>query len=123
VAAIRAQDWPFEGWTGNRRDEWTTLTTLSPARQGDRTVTVADPSRLRPGRLVLLRLADDADHTLLEHMAGGGPGPEAYRWDDKTKLLSYVPYEWPVRISRVHGRTSPSNAPCRSMCAPSGTRG
>jgi hypothetical protein len=105
VAAIRAQDWPFEGWTGNRRDEWTTLTTLSPARQGDRTVTVADPSRLRPGRLVLLRLADDADHTLLEHMAGGGPGPEAYRWDDKTKLLSYVPYEWPVRISRVHGRT------------------
>lgn len=37
-------------------------------------------------------------------MCGGGPGPEAYTWDDKTKLTSYVPYEWPVRITRVHGR-------------------
>ncbi|MGR6971249.1 glycosyl hydrolase family 28-related protein [Streptomyces cynarae] len=104
VAAVRAQAWPFEGWTGNRRDEWETLTTVSPARQGSWTVTVADARRLRPGRLVLLRLADDAGHTLLEHMSGGGPGPQAYSWDDKTKLTSYVPYEWPVRIARVAGR-------------------
>lgn len=67
-------------------------------------MTVADASGLRPGALVLLRLADDADHTLLEHMSGGGPGPEAYYWDDKTKLTSYVPYEWPVRVARVRGR-------------------
>ncbi|WP_432189308.1 glycosyl hydrolase family 28-related protein [Streptomyces sp. Tue6028] len=104
VAAIRAKAWPFEGWTGNRRDEWETLTTVEPARQGSWTVTVADASRLRPGGLVLLRLADDAGHTLLEHMSGGGPGPEAYYWDDKTKLTSYVPYEWPVRITHVRGR-------------------
>ncbi len=104
VAAIRARAWPFEGWTGNRRDEWRTLTRVAPARQGSWTVTVADPAGLRPGALVLLRLADDPAHTLLEHMAGGGPGPEAYHWDDKTKLTSYVPYEWPVRITRVHGR-------------------
>lgn len=104
VAAIRAKAWPFEGWTGNRRDEWRTLTDLAPARQGSWTVTAADTSSLRPGALVLLRLADDADHTLLEHMCGGGPGPKAYFWDDKTKLTSYVPYEWPVRIARVHGR-------------------
>ncbi|MCW7942291.1 hypothetical protein AAW14_09570 [Streptomyces hygroscopicus] len=104
VAAVRAKAWPFEGWTGNRRDEWQTLTTVAPARQGSWTVTVADARRLRPGRLVLLRLADDAGHTLLEHMSGGGPGPEAYRWDDKTKLTSYVPYEWPARIARVAGR-------------------
>ncbi|MFF4802650.1 glycosyl hydrolase family 28-related protein [Streptomyces sp. NPDC001351] len=104
VAAIRAQAWPFEGWTGNRRDEWEPLTTVEPARQGDWTVTVADPSRLRPGRLVLLRIADDAGHTLLQHMSGGGPGPAAYYWQDKTKLLSYVPYEWPVRVARVRGR-------------------
>ncbi|MEU5047342.1 glycosyl hydrolase family 28-related protein, partial [Streptomyces griseorubiginosus] len=95
VAAIRARAWPFEGWTGNRRDEWRTLTTISPARQGAWRVRVADASALRPGALVLLRLADDGDHTLLEHMCGGGPGPEAYFWDDKTKLTSYVPYEWP----------------------------
>ncbi|MFJ4711602.1 glycosyl hydrolase family 28-related protein [Streptomyces sp. NPDC088785] len=102
--AIRAKAWPFEGWTGNRRDEWRTLTTVAPARQGSWSVTVADPARLRAGDLVLLRLADDAGHTLLEHMAGGGPGPEGYVWDDKTKLTSYVPYEWPVRIASVRGR-------------------
>ncbi len=104
VAAVRARTWPFEGWTGNKRDEWETLTTVSPAEQGSWTVTVADARRLRAGQLVLLRLADDAGHTLLQHMAGGGPGPEAYSWDDKTKLTSYVPYEWPVRIARVAGR-------------------
>ncbi|WP_427920971.1 glycosyl hydrolase family 28-related protein [Streptomyces sp. cg40] len=104
VAAIRAKAWPFEGWTGNRRDEWRQLTTVEPARQGDWTVRVADASQLAPGTLVLLRLSDDPAHTLLQHMAGGGPGPEAYYWDDKTKLLSYVPYEWPVRIAHVHGR-------------------
>ncbi|MFI6944302.1 glycosyl hydrolase family 28-related protein [Streptomyces sp. NPDC050418] len=103
IAAVKAQDWPFEGWTGNKRDAWETLTTVAPAERGDWSVTVADPSRLAPGRLVLLRLADDADHTLLEHMAGGGAGAEAYTWDDKTKLTSYVPYEWPVRITAVRG--------------------
>lgn len=104
VAAIKAQAWPFEGWTGNKRDEWRPLTPVEPARQGDWTVTVADPSHLRPGALVLLRISDDATHTLLQHMSGGGPGPAAYYWEDKTKLLSYVPYEWPVRIARVRGR-------------------
>ncbi|MFE9450517.1 glycosyl hydrolase family 28-related protein [Streptomyces sp. NPDC006739] len=105
VTAIRARAWPFEGWTGNKRDEWAPLTAVGPARQGDWTVTVTDPSRLRPGALVLLRVGDDSAHTLLQHMAGGGPGPAAYYWDDKTKLLSYVPYEWPVRIAHVRGRT------------------
>ncbi|MDX3746572.1 glycosyl hydrolase family 28-related protein [Streptomyces sp. AK08-02] len=104
VAAIRAKSWPFEGWTGNLRDEWRPLTKVAPARQGSWTITVTNPTSLRPGALVLLRLADDAGHTLLEHMCGGGPGPEAYFWDDKTKLTSYVPYEWPVRIARVQGR-------------------
>ncbi|MGW2229590.1 glycosyl hydrolase family 28-related protein [Streptomyces formicae] len=101
TAAIRAKDWPFEGWTGNKRDEWETLTSVAPAHRGSWSVKVADASRLRKGDLVLLRLADDADHTLLQHMAGGGPGPAAYTWDDKTKLTSYVPYEWPVRIAAV----------------------
>ncbi|MFJ6572309.1 glycosyl hydrolase family 28-related protein [Streptomyces sp. NPDC091292] len=102
--AIRAKAWPFEGWTGNKRDEWSTLTTVEPALRGSWSVRVADASKLRRGDLVLLRLADDAAHGLLQHMAGDGPGPEAYSWDDKTKLTSYVPYEWPVRIASVRGR-------------------
>ncbi|MGW7284796.1 glycosyl hydrolase family 28-related protein [Streptomyces sp. NPDC054847] len=105
--AIRARAWPFEGWTGNRRDEWTTLATVAPARRGDRSVTVSDTSGLRRGQLVMLRLADDAGHTLLRHMAGDGEGTKTYVWDDKTKLTSYVPYEWPVRITSVdRGRVS-----------------
>ncbi|MFF8845698.1 glycoside hydrolase family 55 protein [Streptomyces sp. NPDC015127] len=99
--AIRSKAWPFEGWTGNRRDEWTTLTTVAPARRGDRSITVHDTSKLRRGQLVLLRVADDAGHTLLAHMAGDGEGAASYVWDDKTKLTSYVPYEWPVRITAV----------------------
>ncbi len=102
--AIRAREWPFEGWTGNRRDAWRTLAVPAPARRGDRTVTVADARNLRPGRLVLLRLADDPGHTLLQHMAGDGAGARAYTWADKTKLTSYVPYEWPVRVTGVRGR-------------------
>ncbi|MFE6127182.1 glycosyl hydrolase family 28-related protein [Streptomyces sp. NPDC056437] len=101
VEAITAKNWPFEGWTGNQRDEWRTLATVRAAKRGDWTVTVPDTRKLRRGQLVLLRIADDAQHTLLEHMAGDGPGPEAYFWDDKTKLTSYVPYEWPVRITSV----------------------
>ncbi|WP_328538055.1 glycosyl hydrolase family 28-related protein [Streptomyces sp. NBC_00344] len=103
TGAIREQEWPFEGWTGNKRDEWETLTTVAPGLRGDHTITVHDTRGTGRGDLVLLRLADDADHTLLEHMSGGGPGPEAYFWDDKTKLTSYVPYEWPVRVTAVHG--------------------
>ncbi|WP_371528499.1 hypothetical protein OG302_23040 [Streptomyces sp. NBC_01283] len=101
TTAIKAKAWPFEGWTGNKRDEWRTLTPVHPATRGDRTLEVRDTTHLHKGDLVLLRLADDADHTLLEHMAGGGAGAEAYTWDDKTKLTSYVPYEWPVRITSV----------------------
>ncbi|GGT20077.1 hypothetical protein GCM10010271_23900 [Streptomyces kurssanovii] len=101
TAAIRAKAWPFEGWTGNLRAEWTTLATVAPARRGDRSVTVSDTSGLRRGQLVMLRLADDAGHTLLRHMAGDGEGTKTYVWDDKAKLTSYVPYEWPVRITSV----------------------
>ncbi|MEU7044363.1 glycoside hydrolase family 55 protein [Streptomyces varsoviensis] len=103
--AIRAEDWPFEGWTGNERDEFRTLSAIAaPARQGDWTVTVADPSRLRRGDRVLLRLTDDDGHTLLQHMAGDVEGARDYRWSDKTKLTSYVPYEWPCRVTAVRGR-------------------
>ncbi|MYZ39706.1 MULTISPECIES: hypothetical protein, partial [unclassified Streptomyces] len=107
TSAIKERAWPFEGWTGNKRDEWRTLTGVGRARRGDRSVTVQDASaasKLKRGQLVLLRLVDDTDHTLLAHMAGGGPGTEAYDWDAMTKLTSYVPYEWPVRVMSVHGR-------------------
>ncbi|MFE2580831.1 glycosyl hydrolase family 28-related protein [Streptomyces sp. NPDC059378] len=105
TAAIRSAAWPFEGWTGNRRDEWRTLSPLGrPARQGDWHVTVADTSPFRRGDRVLLRLEDDAGHGLLRHMCGDIEGAAEYAWDDKTKLTSYVPYEWPCRIAEVEPR-------------------
>ncbi|MFH8555746.1 glycosyl hydrolase family 28-related protein [Streptomyces celluloflavus] len=104
--AIRTGDWPFEGWTGNRRDDWRTLTPLTgpTARQGDHTITVENARRFRPGDRALLRLTDDAEHTLLRHMSGDIPGAAPYPWSDKTKLTSYVPYEWPCRITAADTR-------------------
>ncbi|QLH22598.1 glycoside hydrolase family 55 protein [Streptomyces sp. Rer75] len=105
TAAIRAQAWPFEGWTGNRRDEWRTLTTVDrPARRGDWTVPVESAAALRRGDRVLFQLADDGAHSLLQHMAGDVAGAAGYPWADKTKLTSYVPYEWPCRITAVDRR-------------------
>ncbi|MFJ4920888.1 glycosyl hydrolase family 28-related protein [Streptomyces sp. NPDC088725] len=102
--AITSEVWPCEGWTGNERTDWRHLTAVGPAVRGDRTVTVEDTTRLAPGRLVLLRLADDTGHTLLAHIAGEGPGARAYDWEAKTKLTSYTPFEWPVRVVAVQGR-------------------
>jgi len=100
TAAIRDQAWPFEGWTGDERDAWHTLTAVDrPARRGDWTVPVESTAALRRGDRVLLQLADDATHTLLQHMAGDVEGAAGYAWADKTKLTSYVPYEWPCRIT------------------------
>ena len=102
--AVRARDWPFEGWTGNARDAWEPLTALGPAERGDLTVSVADTSALAEGDRVLLRLSDDPGHGLLAHMAGEVPGADGYDWASCTKLTSYVPYEWPCRLAAVdHG--------------------
>jgi hypothetical protein len=103
--AIRAKAWPFEGWTGNSRDEFAELARITAETpQGGRSVTVDDPSRLRRGDRVLVQYADDPGHGLLAHMAGDVEGTAAYVWSDKTKLLSYVPYEWPARVTAVRGR-------------------
>lgn len=108
TAAIRAAAWPFEGWTGNRRDTWHTLTTVTTtSRRGARTLTVADPAAVLPGDRVLLQLGGtgpEADHALLTHMCGDLPGAARYAWAGKTKLLSYLPYEWPCRITAVDHR-------------------
>ena len=51
TAAIKAKAWPFEGWTGNRRDEWRTLTTVAPARRGDLVRSPStDTGQLQPRR-------------------------------------------------------------------------
>jgi hypothetical protein len=103
VGAIAGGQSPCEGWSGNTRAGWRPLTAVAPARRGDRSIAVADPGQLAPGALVVLRLADDAHHTLLAHMAGDVPGAEGYDWASKTKLTSYPPYEWPVRVVDVAG--------------------
>jgi hypothetical protein len=104
VEAIRAQRWPFEGWTGNGADEGTVLTrVVAQADRGSFSVLVEDGRRVRAGQRVLLQLDDDGSHGLLKHMCGDVPGTQDYRWDDKTKLLSYRPFLWPVRVESVRG--------------------
>lgn len=116
--AIRTRLWPFEGWTGNSRDEFTELARITAETpQGGHSVSVDDPARLRPGDRVLVRYADDPGHGLLAHIAGDIEGAAAYDWSYKTKLLSYLLYEWPTR------RTAPSCTGSTSRACPRTTSG
>jgi hypothetical protein len=104
VNAIQAHNWPFEGWLGNEAGASTLITPVtSTATRGSFTVDVADASGLGPGQRVLLQVDDDPGHGLLKHMCGDIPGTATYVWADKTKLLSYKPFQWPVRIAAVTG--------------------
>ncbi|HCU50277.1 MAG TPA: hypothetical protein DGG94_10850, partial [Micromonosporaceae bacterium] len=112
IDAIKAQRWPFEGWTGNEADESSVITTITePARQGDFTVTVANSGGLHCGRRVLLQLDDDAGYGLLKHMCGDVPGTAGYVWSNKDKLLSYRPFLWPVQIAGVWGKRARLSQP------------
>ncbi|HKN56850.1 MAG TPA: glycosyl hydrolase family 28-related protein [Amycolatopsis sp.] len=104
VAAIKAHNWPLEGWLGNEGTTSQPLCAITAeAGRGAFTLTVDDPSGLCPGRRVMLQIGDDPGFGLLRHMAGDGPGTATYNWSDKDKLLSYRPFQWPVRIAAVHG--------------------
>jgi hypothetical protein len=104
VQAIQARNWPLEGWLGNEGDATTVLTAVSSAAErGSFTVEVADASALAPGQRVLLQVENDSEHGLLKHLCGDIPGTETYVWATKTKLLSYNPFVWPVRIAAVSG--------------------
>jgi hypothetical protein len=60
-------------WTGGMIDvgawgkDWFLTTVATPARRGDRVLRVEVPSRVLPGMMVLLRLTDEASHTLWHH--------------------------------------------------------
>ena len=122
--AIRAKAWPFEGWTGNKRDEWDTLTAVEPAARGSWSVTVADASRLsprRPGPPAPRRRP--RPHPPRTH-GGRRRGPRGVRLgrQDQADLVRAL------RMARTRSppctaAASPSNARCRSTYAPSGTPG
>jgi hypothetical protein len=104
VDAIKAHQWPFEGWTGNEGDVGEDLTTVTEAApRGAFTITVASGRKLRAGQRVLLKLDDDGQYGLPKHMSGDVEGTVSYQWDNKAKLLSYFPFLWPVRIKSVRG--------------------
>ncbi|WHT19253.1 glycosyl hydrolase family 28-related protein [Crossiella sp. CA-258035] len=104
IEAIKAKKWPLEGWLGNEGEGIRTLTTVTaPAARGGFTLTVADGKALHAGQRVLVQIDDDAGYGLLRHMCGDGPGTAEYVWSNKDKLLSYRPFQWPVRITRVRG--------------------
>ncbi|MFB7499879.1 transposase domain-containing protein [Streptomyces sp. NPDC056161] len=64
---------------------------------------------LGPGAVFSVRVGTDGAGELCRlgartgHMAGDVDGPAVYYWEDKTKLLPYVPYAQPARITSVHG--------------------
>jgi hypothetical protein len=102
IDAIQARRWPLEGWLGNEGGESSVLAKVtSSAARG--AFTVGATGALVPGQRVLLQVDDDPQHGLLKHMCGDIPGTTSYVWTDKTKLLSYKPFMWPVRIAAVDG--------------------
>jgi Pectate lyase superfamily protein len=104
IDAIQARKWPLEGWLGNEGTATSLITPVTSAEpRGSFTAEVADARGLEPGRRVLLQVSDDPAHGLLKHLCGDIPGTASYVWDDKTKLLSYAPFQWPVRIAAVEG--------------------
>ncbi len=104
INAIQAHNWPLEGWLGNEGGTSALITTVvKAAKRGDFTVDVADASGISVGDRVLLQVDDDPGHGLLKHMCGDIPGTQTYVWTDKTKLLSYKPFQWPVRIAAITG--------------------
>ncbi|HEU4426140.1 MAG TPA: glycosyl hydrolase family 28-related protein, partial [Pilimelia sp.] len=104
IQAIRAQAWPMERWAGNEGNQLRQLATVAAgARRGGFTLTLGSAAGLAVGQRVMLSLSDDSGHSLLRHMAGEVTGAASYNWDSRTKLLSWLPFLWPVRISAISG--------------------
>ncbi|MEV1002322.1 glycosyl hydrolase family 28-related protein [Nonomuraea sp. NPDC050202] len=101
---IRRGSWPREGWL-DRVEEFPELlgSVTVPARRGDFTVTVDSSGALHAGQRAIMLWDDGGTFALLRHMCGDIAGAESYPWHRMRKLLSYLPYAWPVRIDRVEG--------------------
>ncbi|MDT7785960.1 MAG: hypothetical protein QOF58_4379, partial [Pseudonocardiales bacterium] len=101
---IRRGSWPREGWIDRGTAAQQHLAGVRlPARRGDFAVTVDRPDELKPGQRVVLLWHDCDQHSLLKHICGDVEAAATYPWQEKSKLLSYLPYAWPVRIERVSG--------------------
>jgi hypothetical protein len=100
VADIKAKGWAEENWTGTTL--YATLT--ADAKRGDFSVTVNSTSQLSVGKRVVLRLDNNSTNDLLKHMSGDIAGASTYNWSTRTKLLSYSPFTWPVRIAAISGK-------------------
>ncbi|MFD3620625.1 glycosyl hydrolase family 28-related protein [Streptomyces sp. NPDC058676] len=102
LAGISAGDWPREGWLDRGEAAQHHLAAVSaPARRGDSVLTVDSTRCLRPDQRVILLWSAGERHSLLRHIAGDVEGAHSYPWEEKRKLLSYLPYAWPVQIERV----------------------
>ncbi|WP_197287125.1 glycosyl hydrolase family 28-related protein [Planomonospora sphaerica] len=104
---IRQRRWPWEGWDDRTNAGPTPVARVTrSARRGDREIAVDTCDNLFPGQRVLLRWNDCSDFSLLQHICGDVPAASAYNWDDRTKLLSYLPFTWPVMVRACRdGRT------------------
>jgi hypothetical protein len=69
-----------------------------PARRGEFTLTLDNASRIEPGLVVEIAVADDDDRSLLDHLYGGDAG-------DTSNFTSRVRTGFATRVERVQGRT------------------
>ncbi len=102
AAPERVAESAHQGWDWNQNEGWLgddVLATVAPAPRGALTLPVEDSSRLAPGAMVVLRIADSGDHRLMREMAGNGPGARDYPWS--STWLDAVTWSWPVRIVAV----------------------
>ena len=96
-----------EGWLLGE-----TLTQVSAASRGQRTLLVSSTARLKAGDLVVLECDNPPDASVLSHLAGDIAGTRVYDWPRRAPQLvtgsggqyfQYATPQWPVRIEAVLG--------------------
>lgn len=93
-------------WVKGRIDKPKLTSIGVGAVRGDRSITVADASKLEPGMRVVIRQTDDAEKSLLAHLYAGDPG-------DVSKIDKPMRPELVVRVAALDGSRVELDRPLR----------
>jgi hypothetical protein len=108
-------------WTGGMIDvgawgkDWFLTTVSAPAKRGDRMLKVSVPSRVQPGMMIVLRLTDDAQHTLWNHAHN-----EQAAYPQITTCMPMNTLDWMVQVDAVdvESKTITLHQPLRADVRP-----